>query len=251
MEEGNLEHRIISAVAGGAGGIGQAIVRKLVERGDYVIVVDKQKDSGLFNNYPNVTYFQADCTNEIEMRLLSELIRANFPYVNHLAITAGGVYEKGEGNRFEKIPVEDFIGSVTTNLAGPFSAIQCFLPLMKRKAIRDHHKSIVLPGSSNMEGGFGLVPYSSAKAGLVGLAKSAAEELGYYGITINVVEIGGTRTPALPEKLYESIERRSILKRMNAPEDVAGCYLFYTDPASRNVTADVIKANFGQTTARR
>ena len=59
MEEGNLEHRIISAVAGGAGGIGQAIVRKLVERGDYVIVVDKQKDSGLFNNYLNVKYFSS------------------------------------------------------------------------------------------------------------------------------------------------------------------------------------------------
>ena len=247
-----LEDRIVSVVAGGASGIGEAVVRKLVDRGDKVIIIDKDRRNGeRVSQATGAEYHFADITDPASIRLVAERIASISPhYINHLAVTAGGVYQKHEGSVFEEVPDEEFKASVELNLFGPFYLIKNFLPSMKA-APEGQHKSITLPGSSNMEGGYGLVPYSSAKAGLVGLARSSVDELGRHGITINVVEIGGTKTPALPERLYPSIEQRSPLKRMNTPDDVAGVYRFLASPEARNITGAVIPVNFGQTIARR
>lgn len=256
MEEESLEERVNrtiirlnSAVVGGAGGIGSTLAGKLAERGDKVIIIDKNEEGGRrVADGNNAAFYHGDFRAAADLERIARQIGQEYGHITNLAVVAGGVYEESEARPIQQVSYSDFLNSVRTNLVGPFLAIKYMLPLMIQRP-HGQHGSIALAGSSNAEGGFGLYPYSAAKAGLVGLARSLVDELGEYGITINVVEIGGTKTSAFPEKLYPGVEARSPLKRMNDPEDVADAFVYLT--TAKTVTGAVLQVNFGQTIARR
>jgi 3-oxoacyl-[acyl-carrier protein] reductase len=110
--------------------------------------------------------------------------------------------------------------------------------------------AIVLVSSINAERGkFGQANYAASKAGLLGLARSAARELGAFGIRVNAIAPGfidTAMTAALPEELRKKAVEESALGRMGSPEDVAAAALFLVSPLSRHVTGQVLRVDGGQ-----
>lgn len=98
-------------------------------------------------------------------------------------------------------------------------------------------------------GNAGQANYAASKAGLIGLAKSAARELGRFGVRVNVVEPGITDTAmmrALPEEARDAAVGETLLGRAAAPSDVAEAVRFLCTDAGRHVTGQVLRVDGGQ-----
>ncbi|MEO6487365.1 MAG: SDR family oxidoreductase, partial [Thermoanaerobaculia bacterium] len=98
-------------------------------------------------------------------------------------------------------------------------------------------------------GKFGTSAYAASKAGLSGLARSAARETGRFGILVNVVEPGWVKTPltnALPPDVQEKALSETLLGEFVDPEDVAAVVGFLCGPGARKITGQVIRVDSGQ-----
>jgi 3-oxoacyl-[acyl-carrier protein] reductase len=89
------------------------------------------------------------------------------------------------------------------------------------------------------------VSYGASKAALESLSRSAAMELGKYGITVNIVSPGGTQTGWIVPELEERVRRSNALGRVGQPEDIADVVVFLTSDEARWVTGQLIRVNGG------
>jgi NAD(P)-dependent dehydrogenase (short-subunit alcohol dehydrogenase family) len=135
----------------------------------------------------------------------------------------------------------------TVDLTAPFELIR----LVGRSMVRRGSGRIVnVSSSSAFRARFSKFAYGAAKAGLVQLTRSVAAELGPFGINVNAVAPGLTRTPAIvnmgdPEELIRSSPLANLLERLSEPEDVAEVVLFLCLPGSRQITAQTIHVSAG------
>jgi 3-oxoacyl-[acyl-carrier protein] reductase len=145
-----------------------------------------------------------------------------------------------------KLPVADWDLVHNVNLRGAFLLLRHAVPVMRQGG----GGRIVLVGSINgSRGKFGLTAYSASKAGLIGLAKSAAMETARFGILVNVVEPGMVRTPmtdALPEDVRRAAAAESLLGRILEPEEVAQAVLFLCGPGAGQITGQILRVDGGQ-----
>ena len=110
--------------------------------------------------------------------------------------------------------------------------------------------AIVLVSSINGERGkVGQANYAASKAGLIALARTAARELGGFGIRVNVVSPGWIETPmtaGLPEDVRQRAIEETALGRLGAPDDVAAAMVFLVSDLGRHVTGQVLRVDGGQ-----
>ena len=135
---------------------------------------------------------------------------------------------------------EEFQDVIQTNLAGVFNGIKFVTrPMMKQRAGR----IINMASVSGITGNMGQANYSASKAGLIGLAKSSAKEMGPRGIRANCIAPGfimSDMTAALPEEVREQWMKTIPLRRGGTPEDVANVALFLGSELSSYVSGQVI-----------
>ncbi len=148
-------------------------------------------------------------------------------------------------NLLMRMSREEWETVVSTNLGGAFWFLKAVTrPMMKQRAGR-----VVLIGSVVASiGNAGQANYCAAKAGLHGLARSAALELGSRNITVNVVAPGFIRTDmtdAVPEAARAAMLEKIALGRAGSPEDVAGAVRFLLGPAGAYVTGQVLLVDGG------
>lgn len=144
-----------------------------------------------------------------------------------------------------KMVEEDWDRVITVNLKGVFNCTQAVLPAMsaqKRGAIINT-SSIV-----GVYGNVGQTNYAAAKAGLIGMTKTWAKELGRSGITVNAVAPGFTMTDMLatvPEKVLDRIKESTPLKRLGNAEDIGNAYLFLASDQAAFITGQVLGVDGG------
>ena len=132
------------------------------------------------------------------------------------------------------------------NLRGAFLLIRHSLPLLRRGS----SGRIVLIGSINgSRGKFGTSAYSASKAGLIGLTKSLAREVGRFGILVNVVEPGWVRSPlteVVPQAVRDAALAESVLGSFLEPADVAASVVFLCGSGANHITGQILRVDGGQ-----
>ncbi|MBI2213223.1 MAG: SDR family oxidoreductase [Acidobacteria bacterium] len=229
-----LEGRV-AAVTGGAGGIGTAIAARLAADGARVFSLD-------------VAPAESAASIPCDLREESSVSTAFARLVQtagrlDLLIHAAGV---SRDSVLWKLKSDEWDLVQSVNLRGAFLAMRSAIPMMREAG----GGRIVLVGSINgSRGKFGLSAYAASKAGLTGLAKSAARETGRFGITVNVVEPGMVRTAlteTLPDDVRATALRETLLGTMTEPADIAASIAFLCGPGGSRITGQVLRVDAGQ-----
>jgi acetoacetyl-CoA reductase/3-oxoacyl-[acyl-carrier protein] reductase len=132
------------------------------------------------------------------------------------------------------------------NLTGAFHVLRAVAPGMVAAGFG---RVVNVVSINGLRGKFGQANYAASKAGLVGLTKTAARELGPKGVTVNAVAPGMVLTEmalALAPELRQKALDESALKRLPEVEDVANAVLFLLSDAARAITGEVLKVDAGQ-----
>ena len=145
-----------------------------------------------------------------------------------------------------KLSSDDWRAVMAANLDSAFYLLHAAVPALRAAG----GGAVVLVSSINGERGkAGQANYAASKAGLNALARTAARELGRFGIRVNAVAPGWVETPmtaALPEELRQRALAETALGRLGRPEDVAGAVLFLCSDLARHVTGQVLRVDGGQ-----
>ena len=140
---------------------------------------------------------------------------------------------------------EDFDNVIDVNLKGTFNCAKHASAIMLKQRFG---KIINMTSVVGIAGNAGQVNYAASKAGVIGLTKSLAKELGSRGITVNAVApgfINTDMTASLSEKVKEEASKNIPLKRLGDPEDVANLVGFLASDAANYITGQVINVDGG------
>jgi 3-oxoacyl-[acyl-carrier protein] reductase len=225
-----------AVVTGAARGIGRSIGEALARAGATVHVFDWDI-SGLEG-----TPLTAHKVDVADHEAVAEAVAKIGKPVTLLVNNAGITRDKS----LLKMKPDDWQRVININLTGAFNLISCVAPGM----IEAGGGRIVNIASINgIRGKFGQANYAAAKAGLIGLSKTAARELGPKGVTVNVVAPGMVLTEmtlALDAQFREKALTEAVLKTLPDPNDIANAVMFFLSDAARHVTGEILKVDSGQ-----
>lgn len=223
-------------VTGGNRGIGLAIARAFADAGEQVTVTSRSGDAP-----DGLSAVRCDVTDADSVEAAFAEVESRQGPVEVLVANAGITRD----TLLLRMTEDDFTSVVDTNLTGAFR-------VAKRAAkgmLRQRRGRIVLVSSVvGLLGSPGQVNYAASKAGLVGMARSMARELGSRGITANVVAPGFVETDmtaALPEETQQEYRSRIPLGRFCTPEEVAGVVRWLAGDDAAYVTGAVIPVDGG------
>lgn len=234
-------------ITGGAKGIGAAVCRALAADG-YEIAINynssEEAAKALKKELSEITraeVFKADVSDSVQVKRMFSDIEKVFGGVGVLVNNAG----IAEQALFTDITDEMWRRMIGVNLTGAFNCCREALKYM----INQKHGAIINIASMWGETGASTeVHYSAAKAGLIGLTKALAKEVGLSGITVNAVSPGVVLTDMMAQF---SEEDKNILKEetpmgiLGTPEDIAGAVSFLASDKARFVTGQVLSVNGG------
>ena len=135
---------------------------------------------------------------------------------------------------------------LSVNLTGAFRMIRALAPMMRKAG---YGRIVNITSINGIRGKFGQANYAASKAGLIGLTKTLARELGPKGITVNAVAPGMVMTEmarGLPPEIVDRAKAEAVLPELATPEDVANTVLFLLSDAARTITGEVVRVDAGQ-----
>jgi 3-oxoacyl-[acyl-carrier protein] reductase len=237
----------VALVTGGGRGIGLACVVRLLHDGYRVAVVEINERAiaaareQLAPEAGRLQFESASVSDRAAMTRVVSGLRERWGRLDALVNNAGvnrpgGIFEHSDA---------DWDAVLDVNLKGPFVVTAVAAQLMRE----GEGGAIVNIGSIGAAGMGASPAYAASKAGLIGLTRQNARELGPYGITVNLVAPGVTTTDWVlrnlgPERVAAA-EQSAPLRRVGAPEDIAGVVAFLVSPDARHVTGQVISPSGG------
>lgn len=239
----------VAIVTGGSKGIGQAIVLALVSAGAKVAFTYSADEA----KAEEVAKMAAELGGEVfpvkadarEFARAEEVVKEvtaslGFPVI--LVNNAGTIRDKVVW----KMDEASWDEVIDLNLKGCFNYIHAVAGKMKEN--RDG-KIVNITSINGIRGKFGQSNYSASKAGIIGLTKSVARELGPYNVNVNAVAPGLVLTSMaeqIPLEIKENAKKEAVLGRLGTPEDVANVVVFLCSPLAKHITGEVIKVDGGQ-----
>ncbi|AMO84058.1 3-oxoacyl-[acyl-carrier protein] reductase [Solibacillus kalamii] len=234
----------VAIITGGAGGIGLAAVKRFLEEGAKVAIVDYDKQQGEKMEAElgeNVAFFAVDVSKLAEVKEMVEQVVDRFGKIDILINNAGITRDA----TLVKMSEEDFEKVIQINLNGVYYCTQAVAPHM---IAQGSGKIISTSSVSGVYGNFGQTNYAATKAAIIGMTKTWAKELGRKGINVNAVAPGFTATPMvekMPEKVLQQMEGITSLQRLGKPEDIANAYLFLASDEASYITGHVLQVDGG------
>lgn len=217
-------------ITGGASGIGLATARRLAAEYD-VTIVDLRPA-------PDFRTEIADVRDEER----AEMIVRALPRLDAL-VTCAGVCDDGPSG---EMTLERWNRVVSVDLTGTFNYVRAASETFRRQR---SGKIVTVASTVALRARRGLADYSAAKAGVIGLTKAAARDLGRYGVNVNAVAPGLVETGLMnriPEEVRQRLIEETALGRIAKPEDVADVIHFLCSDAARHITGEVIRVDGGQ-----
>jgi 3-oxoacyl-[acyl-carrier protein] reductase len=235
-------------ITGASRGIGKSIALKMAENGANIAViysgneVAAKETCGLIKNLGvNANIYRCDVSDFEATKELVKSVISDFGGIDILVNNAGIVRD----GLILSMKEENFDAVINTNLKGAFNMIKhTYSHFMKKRSGRIINISSV----SGLMGNAGQANYSSAKAGLIGLTKTAAKELAARNITCNAIAPGFIETD-MTDKLSDNVKEAVVnaipMKKMGAPDDIANMAVFLASGMARYITGEVIKVDGG------
>ena len=221
-------------MTGGARGIGRGIAEQLARQGLEVHVLDREE-----GHLEGVRFHAIDITDgKAVTAAIAALPRPPLLVVNNAGIT--------RDKSLVKMTDEEWDAVLDVNLTGAFHVLRAVAPGM---IAAGYGRIVNVVSINGLRGKFGQANYAASKAGLIGLTKTAARELGPKGVTVNAVAPGMVLTDmtlALAPEFRQKALDESLLKRLPEVEDVAAAVLFLLSDAARMITGEVIRVDAGQ-----
>jgi len=243
----NLLNGQVAIVTGGAQGIGLAVVERLLASGAAVMIADvgeeqAQASARNLNAADRVAAQRCDVTKTADNEALVKACLERFGRLDILVNNAGITRD----SYIAKMTEADFDAVVGVSLKGAWLGTRAVATLFREQ----RSGSIVNMSSlSGKIGNPGQTNYSSAKAGLIGLTKASAKELGPSNVRVNAVMPGLIKTAmtlAMKPEVWASKEREVPMQRAGTPEEVANVVLFLASPLSSYVNGAVIEVTGGR-----
>jgi 3-oxoacyl-[acyl-carrier protein] reductase len=237
----------IALVTGASRGIGRACAQTLALAGYKVVLaartLDQLEETAQLTRDAGAESFvvEMDLSNSDSITAGITKAAKEFGRIDIL-INNAGITKDGLAVRMKKA---DWEGVLNTNLSGSFYAIQQVLPGMMRER---WGRIVNISSVVGEKGNPGQANYVASKAGLIGLTKSLAQEVGSRNITVNAVApgfIGTEMTNGLSEELKQRMIAETPLRRMGAPEDIAAAVKFLVSEEAGFITGHVLDVNGG------
>jgi 3-oxoacyl-[acyl-carrier protein] reductase len=243
----------VALITGGAAGIGKATAKRFIEEGATVIICDVNAEAGTEAREelgPSAEFFQVDVADRQAVQDWVDDVVKKHGRVDVLVNNAGILRDNQlvkvkDGELIKQMPEADFDLVISINLKGVFNCTQAVAPYMIRES-----GGVILNASSvvGMDGNFGQTNYVATKAGVIGMTRVWARELGRYGIRVNAVAPGFTATEILatmPEKVLDGMRARTPLGRLGETRDIANAYLFLASDEAGYITGTVLRVDGG------
>ncbi|MGI9952798.1 3-oxoacyl-ACP reductase FabG [Moorellaceae bacterium AZ2] len=237
----------VAIITGGARGIGKETALLFAREGAVVVICDFDAAAGeqtlteIKSTGAQALFFKVDVTDRASVQSMVESTKEKFGridiLINNAGITADAFLTKMTEEQWDKV--------IAVNLKGVFNCTQAVAPIMMEQG-----SGVILNASSvvGVYGNVGQTNYAATKAGVIGMTKTWAKELGKKGIRVNAVAPGfiiTDMTAKVPEKVLELMQSRTPLGRLGLPKDVAAAYLFLASDEASYINGQVLGVDGG------
>ncbi len=235
----------VAVITGGANGIGKVTVNKFLKNGAKVICWDINEEAGKRlmeeNKGKDLKFYKVNTVNKAEVnqavsKIIKEYGRIDI-LINNAGITRDATLKKMTSEQWQSV--------LDVNLTGVFNCTQSISEHMVEKG---SGKIINASSVVGLYGNFGQSNYVATKAGVIGLTKVWARELGRKGINVNAVAPGFIATEmvdTIPEKVIAELESKTPLGRLGKPEDIANAYVFLASEAASFINGTTLSVDGG------
>lgn len=243
-----LENKV-AIVTGGTAGIGAATALRFAKEGAKVVVwarnavhgaefVKKAADMGL-----TIKFMPCDSSKFDQVTEAARAVHEAYGQIDILVNNAGITNDAS----LKKMTIEQWQQVIDINLTGVFYCVKAVSPYMlERKYGRIINASSVV----GLYGNFGQTNYVATKAGIIGMTKTMARELGRKGITVNAIAPGFIATEMvnkMPEDVLEGMRKKVPVGRLGEPDDIAAAYLYLASDESSYVNGTTLSVDGGMT----
>ncbi len=233
-------------ISGGAQGIGKAITEKLIEDGFFAVIADinLENEKALLDELGggNFLFVKCDISNQDDVESLFSRVKSEREIIDAVVNNAGVIRD----NVIWKMPKEDMDKVVDVNLKGTWMMCK-----EAAKIMREQKSGRIVNISSRawLGNNRGQSNYTASKAGIVGLTRVLALELGKYNVNVNAVAPGLIDTPLtrnLPEKVLQDLIDAQPTKKIGKPKDIANVVSFLLSNESDFITGQIIHVDGGR-----
>ena len=238
----------VALVTGGSRGIGRAAAERFAQEGVWIAITYKSRKPEADHFVEEVSRaggkalaIQADFADSSAPAVAVEAVVKEFGRLDILVNNAGFTRD----NLVMRMSEADWDLVIQTNLKAAFLASKAALrPMLKQR----YGRIVNVSSLAGVAGNAGQANYSASKAGLIGLTKSLAKEVGSRNITVNAVAPGFVETEltrGLPAELLERARQAAAIPRIGTPADVAPAIVFLASPEAGYITGQVLGIDGG------